>query len=98
TQILSREGVQTQTPPAEIFCIWQQALPRCQPHRASRGRKPIRRGRCALSPPRLLVAEKRLTDLGAAVFADSPADFGKFIADEIDKWRKVVRFAGIKAE
>jgi tripartite-type tricarboxylate transporter receptor subunit TctC len=42
--------------------------------------------------------KKRLTDLGAAVFAGSPADFGKFIADEIDKWRKVVKFAGIKAE
>jgi len=42
--------------------------------------------------------KKRLTDLGAAVFAGSPADFGKFIADETDKWRKVVTFAGIKAE
>ena len=42
--------------------------------------------------------KKRLTDRGAAVFAGSPADFGKFIADEIDKWRKVVKFAGIKAE
>ena len=42
--------------------------------------------------------KKRLTDLGAAVFAGSPADFGKFIADETDKWRKVVKFAGIKAE
>jgi tripartite-type tricarboxylate transporter receptor subunit TctC len=49
----------------------------------------------ALADPNM---EKRLTDLGAAVFAGSPADFGKFIADEIDKWRKVVRFAGIKAE
>src|SRR5215813_4656354 len=42
--------------------------------------------------------KKRLTDLGAALFAGSPADFGKFIADETDKWRKVVTFAGIKAE
>ena len=40
----------------------------------------------------------RLTDLGAAVFAGSPADFGKFIADETEKWAKVVKFAGIKAE
>ena len=29
------------------FCIWPRALPRCRPCRASRGRKPIRRGRCA---------------------------------------------------
>jgi tripartite-type tricarboxylate transporter receptor subunit TctC len=49
----------------------------------------------ALADPNM---KKRLTDLGAAVFAGSPADFGKFIADEIEKWRKVVRFAGIKAE
>ena len=49
----------------------------------------------ALADPNM---KKRLTDLGAAVFAGSPADFGKFIADEIEKWGKVVRFAGIKAE
>jgi tripartite-type tricarboxylate transporter receptor subunit TctC len=49
----------------------------------------------ALADPNM---KKRLTDLGAAVFAGSPADFGKFIADETEKWRKVVRFAGIKAE
>ena len=49
----------------------------------------------ALTDPNM---KKRLTDLGAAVFAGSSADFGKFIADEIEKWRKVVRFAGIKAE
>jgi hypothetical protein len=34
---------------AEIFCIWQRALPRCRQFRASRGRKPIRRGRFAAS-------------------------------------------------
>src|SRR5262245_48460719 len=49
----------------------------------------------ALADPNM---KKRLTDLGAAVFAGSPADFGKFMADETDKWRKVVKFAGIKAE
>jgi hypothetical protein len=40
----------------------------------------------------------RLTDLGCAVFAGSPADFGKFIAEETEKWAKVVKFAGIKPE
>jgi tripartite-type tricarboxylate transporter receptor subunit TctC len=48
----------------------------------------------ALAEPNM---KKRLTDLGAAVFG-SPADFGKFIADETEKWGKVVKFAGIKAE
>jgi hypothetical protein len=32
------------------------------------------------------------------VFTGSPADFGKFIADETEKWRKVVKFAGIKPD
>jgi tripartite-type tricarboxylate transporter receptor subunit TctC len=49
----------------------------------------------ALADPNM---KKRLTDLGCAVFAGSPADFGKFIADETEKWGKVVRAANIKAE
>jgi len=40
----------------------------------------------------------RLADLGAAAFASSPAEFGKFIAEETAKWAKVIKFAGIKAE
>jgi hypothetical protein len=31
------------------------------------------------------------------VVAGVPADFGKFIADETEKWGRVVKFAGIKA-
>ena len=42
--------------------------------------------------------KKRLADLGYIVSAGSPADFGKFIADETDKWAKVIKFAGIKAD
>jgi tripartite-type tricarboxylate transporter receptor subunit TctC len=40
----------------------------------------------------------RLSDLGGMVIAGSPAEFGKLIADETEKWAKVVQFAGIKAE
>jgi tripartite-type tricarboxylate transporter receptor subunit TctC len=40
----------------------------------------------------------RLGDLGMEPFAGSPADFGKFIADETEKWGKVVKSANIKAE
>jgi len=40
----------------------------------------------------------RLADLGGTVLAGSPADFGKLIADETEKWAKVIKFAGIKAE
>ena len=42
--------------------------------------------------------KKRLTDLGCAVFAGSPAEFGKFITDETEKWAKVIKFAGIKPD
>jgi tripartite-type tricarboxylate transporter receptor subunit TctC len=40
----------------------------------------------------------RLTDLGLTVTAGSSGDFGKFIAEETDKWGKVVKFANIKVE
>jgi tripartite-type tricarboxylate transporter receptor subunit TctC len=40
----------------------------------------------------------RLADLGGDVLTLSPADFGKFIADETEKWAKVIKFAGIKAD
>jgi tripartite-type tricarboxylate transporter receptor subunit TctC len=40
----------------------------------------------------------RLTDMGGMALAGSPADFGKLIADETEKWSKVIRDAGIKAE
>jgi tripartite-type tricarboxylate transporter receptor subunit TctC len=38
----------------------------------------------------------RLVDLGGTVLVLSPAEFGKFIADEIEKWRRVIREAQIK--
>jgi tripartite-type tricarboxylate transporter receptor subunit TctC len=40
----------------------------------------------------------RLVDLGAMTLAGSPADFGKLIADETEKWGKVIKFAGIKPQ
>jgi len=40
----------------------------------------------------------RLADLGGTVLPGSPADFGKVIADETEKWGKVIRAANIKAE
>jgi tripartite-type tricarboxylate transporter receptor subunit TctC len=49
----------------------------------------------ALADPKL---RARLTELGTLVHAGSPADFGKFIADETEKWAKVIRTANIKAE
>jgi tripartite-type tricarboxylate transporter receptor subunit TctC len=37
----------------------------------------------------------RLADVGGTVLPGSPADFGKFIAEDIEKWAKVIKFAGI---
>jgi len=49
----------------------------------------------ALADPRI---KDRLTDQGGTVLPGSPADFGKLIADETEKWAKVINFAGLKAE
>ena len=38
------------------------------------------------------------SDLGGTVIAGSPGDFAKFVADDAEKWAKVVKFAGVKAE
>jgi tripartite-type tricarboxylate transporter receptor subunit TctC len=42
-------------------------------------------------------SKARLAELGGTLIAGSPADFGKFVADETEKWTKVIKFAGIKA-
>jgi len=49
----------------------------------------------ALADPNI---KARLNDLGGMVLSGSPADFGKLIAEETDKWGKVIKFAGIKPE
>src|SRR4029453_10797234 len=40
----------------------------------------------------------RLADLGGTVLAGSPADYGKLLDDETEKWRKGVKFSGARAE
>jgi tripartite-type tricarboxylate transporter receptor subunit TctC len=40
----------------------------------------------------------RLADLGGVPMPMTPPDFGKFLVDEIEKWAKVVKFAGLKPE
>ena len=47
---------------------------------------------------RRVIRSPRLAEGGATVLLGSPADFGKFIADETEKWAKVIRAANIKAE
>ena len=49
----------------------------------------------ALADPKM---RQRLTELGCGVFSGTPADFQKFIVNETDKWEKVIKFAGVKAD
>ena len=48
-----------------------------------------------LADPKL---KARIADLGGIAITGSPADFGKLIVEETEKWAKVVKFSGAKAE
>jgi tripartite-type tricarboxylate transporter receptor subunit TctC len=43
-------------------------------------------------------AKARIAEMGATLITGSPADFGRLVADETEKWGKVVKFAGAKAD
>ncbi len=47
----------------------------------------------AIADPKL---KARLAELGGILMPGSPADFGKLIAEETEKWGKVIRSANIK--
>jgi tripartite-type tricarboxylate transporter receptor subunit TctC len=49
----------------------------------------------ALADPKI---KARLADLGGSVVALSPAEYGKRLADETEKWAKVIRATNIKPE
>ena len=49
----------------------------------------------ALADPKM---EARLAELGGIAMPMSPEEFGKLVADETEKWAKVVKFAGISVE
>jgi tripartite-type tricarboxylate transporter receptor subunit TctC len=48
-----------------------------------------------LADPRM---KAPLTELGVIALPGSPADFQRLIADDTEKWARVVKFAGIKAD
>jgi len=48
-----------------------------------------------LADPKL---QARLADLGGTIAAGSAADFGKFVAEETERWSKVVKFSGAKPD
>jgi len=49
----------------------------------------------ALADPRI---QKRIADLGAEPMPMTPAEFGKLVADETEKWGQVVKAANITVE
>jgi tripartite-type tricarboxylate transporter receptor subunit TctC len=49
----------------------------------------------ALGDPTL---KGRLSELGGVVLVGSPAEFGKLIVGETEKWDKVIKFSGAKAD
>jgi tripartite-type tricarboxylate transporter receptor subunit TctC len=66
--------------------------PKATPEIVEKLNKEINAG---LADPKI---KARLADLGGDVLALSPADFGKLIADETEKWGKVIRALNIKAD
>jgi hypothetical protein len=68
---------------------------RAQEHARRGHRQAQRRGERDLADP---TSQGRFAELGASLLPGSPADFGKLLADETEKWGKVVKFAGAKPD
>jgi tripartite-type tricarboxylate transporter receptor subunit TctC len=79
-------------PGYEASAVWGLGAPRNTPAEiVDRLNKETNAG---LADPKI----KARLELGGTVLPGSPADFGKLIADETEKWAKVVKFAGIKLD
>jgi Tripartite tricarboxylate transporter family receptor len=72
--------------------VWRR---RSQEHTRRDRRQAEQRGQCR--PRRSQIEGAPCRPWGIAL-AGSPVDFGKFIADETEKWAKVIKFAGVKAD
>jgi len=80
-------------PGYEASAFWGVGAPRNTPAEIiDKLNKEINAG---LADPKI---KARLVDLGGMVLSGSPPDFGKLIAEETEKWGKVIRDANIKAE
>jgi CheY-like chemotaxis protein len=87
--------------PHEFFmacpqCDTGQRFPGGSQGHAPRDHRPAQPGdQCGLADPKL---KARFAELSAAVLPGSPADFGKLLVDETEKWAKVVKFSGASAD
>ena len=80
-------------PGYEASAFWGIGAPRNTPAEIiDRLNKEINAG---LSDPKL---RARLVEGGGTLLAGLPADFGRFIGDETEKWAKVIKFAGIRPD
>ena len=68
---------------------------RAQGHVCRHRRQAQQGTNAALADPKI---KARLADFGGTVLTGSPANFGKLIAEETEKWAKVIRTANIKPE
>src|SRR5262245_47221935 len=80
-------------PGYEASSVWGLGAPKDTP--AAVIEKLNREVNAVLAEPKI---NETLLSLGGTVLAGSPAEFGKLMADETQKWSKVIRAAGIKAE
>jgi tripartite-type tricarboxylate transporter receptor subunit TctC len=64
-------------------------------HAAGNHRDPEQGGRRSPEGPKLVA---RLAEVGGIPKPMTPAEFGKLVADETEKWRKVVEFAGVSVD
>src|SRR5215813_6976373 len=97
---LTRSEVLPELPPIadfvpgyEVINWWGIAAPKATAHDVID--KLNREINIAFADPRI---KARLFDLGGPPLAGTPAEFGKLIADETEKWAKVIRAANIKAD
>jgi len=95
-----RQGVLPDIPPLSDFLTGYEAsgwsglgAPKATP--AEIVEKLNKEINAALADPKI---KARLADLGGTPLVGSPADFGKLIADDTEKWGKVIRAANIKPE
>jgi len=80
-------------PNYEASAVWGLGAPRNTPTEIVN--KLNKEVNAAFADPKM---NSRLANLGSTPLPGSPADFGKLIAEEIEKWGKVVKSVGIKAD